>query len=93
MGIYYDNGYYGIKFCNNNNEELYKIIYNEKMNKEQMKYAKQKFIELKKQYGKVIIFVNIYCTYTYDFPSTTELVWLCVGVKDVFIKSLYYLKK
>ena len=40
MGLYYEQDYYGVKFLDKNNTELYKTIYYEKMNKEDVEKVK-----------------------------------------------------
>ena len=82
MGVYYDSSYFGVKLLHNG-EELYKYMHNEKISNQDMEKVKTRYRELKSQYGNIQIFVNVYCTYTYDFPSTTELVWAFITEKEL----------
>ena len=87
MGIYYGSDYYGVKFINENNEELYKVVYDTPMKKEDIEYVKNKCEELKLRGEKFYISVNVYCTTTYDFPSTTELVWSVIRESELKLFS------
>ena len=80
MGLYYEQDYYGVKFLDKNNTELYKTIYYEKMNKEDVEKVKIKYRELKEQYGKIQIFLNL-------FPPTIDLdeMWKVTKLSDTSV--------